>query len=230
MKRIGRKWWLQALAVAIISLTVACSVDDADVYDAVPSHNSVVATTGIYEGEWTVNKQVVDTARLVVTDNVIQVRLPEKYLVSTYLLPFYNSVFFGNIGDKNGKGGVNEGVPIGGVVSYEFHDTPVTAQVSAQGYSEQSQYMSFMSSTMLDGSLLTRFNAFSFEMAVNSMPFHIDLLSREYATAVIQNATGQWTLGIPIDGFLVKDLTTGESMVHEVSGTIIYYNTKRRIR
>lgn len=222
MNRNVRKWWLRALAAAIIPLTVACRVGDADVYDAAPSFDNVVSTTGIYEGEWTVNKQVVDTARLVVTDNVIQIRLPEKYLVSTYFLPVSDEK-----GDKEGHDGADG--PIGSGVSYDLHGTPMTAQVSAQGYSEQSQYMSFTSGTMQDGGLLTRFNTCSFEITLNGLPYRIGLLSREYATAVLQNATGQWTLGIPIDGFLIKNLTTGETKVQEISSTIIYYNTKRKI-
>ena len=219
MKRIVRKWWLRALAAVMIPLTVACSVGDEDGYEAAPSFDNAVATTGIYEGEWTVNKQVVDTARLVVADNVIRIRLPEKYLVSTYRL--VDVVYpYGAPGDKGDKGDI---------VGYELHNAPITVQVSAQGYSEQSQYMSFTSGTMQDGGLLTRFNTCSFEITLNDTPFRIGLLSREYATAVLQNATGQWTLGVPIDGFLIKNLTTGESKVHEISSTTIYYNTKRKI-
>ena len=225
MKENGRKWWLRALAAAVVMLTVACSAEDADSYDAPlqPETTLSVAASGVYEGEWTVNRQVVDTARLVVVDNVIQIRLPEKYLLSTC---------FGLYGDKWGDNVPDEDdiSSVGNLVSYEPHDTPVTVQMLAQGYSEQSQYMSFAGALMLDGGSPLRFNNCSFEATVDNVPYRIDLLAGETATAVLQNATGQWTLGIPIDAFLVSNLETGEVELNEISSTTIYYNTKKKIR
>lgn len=72
----------------------------------------------------------------------------------------------------------------------------------------------------------------SFMAAIDRTPYSIQLLSREYATAVIQNTTGQWTLSIPIDGFLLTNLflSSRETELVELPQTVtIYYNTKRRI-
>ena len=213
MKIDSRRWWLKALLTAIIPLTMACSVGDADGYDAEPQYDNVGSMTafGLYEGEWTVNKQVVDTARLVVNGNMIQLRLPERYLLSC-IIPDYTP----DKADSHGH--------------YDVSNIPTKMQLTAQGYSEQSQYMSFASATLQVNGMQQCFNICSFEANLDNVPCLISLLSKENATAIIQNTTGQWTIGIPISGFRVTNLSSGESTLKELPYTItIYYNTKRRI-
>ena len=207
MKKIG----LPMLLTAIMSLTIACSTDDADAYSYTDKTTNYMADEegAIYEGEWTVNQQVVDTARLVVANNMLQLRLPEDYLFSTYILP--------RITSENG--------------AYEFDNDPIDIHVAPQGYSETSQYMSFSSETLQSNDSPRWYTPGSF-LALGSTPYQILLLSKENATAVYQNTTGQWTLGIPIDGFLLTNLflSTHQSELMELPITVtIYYNTKRRI-
>ena len=70
------------MQAAMLLMMVACSTDFGDSMlpqdddKAVPKAQSEQVT---YEGEWTCDKQVIDTARLEVT-NVLRLRLPEEYL------------------------------------------------------------------------------------------------------------------------------------------------------
>ena len=80
-KSIGLSWLPRVLTATIVLSVTCCAlnepIDDA-FYDGPVSFDRAV-----YEGEWTVNKQVVDTACLVV-GSPMRVRLPEAYLLSLY--------------------------------------------------------------------------------------------------------------------------------------------------
>ncbi len=161
----------------------------------------------VYEGEWTVNRQVVDTARLVVGPT-LHVRLPESYLLSLC-----------QSADKSNL-----------VAKAEPLNVPAEIQLVAQGYSEQSQYMAFASPTLLDANAELRFNTSSFSVLIDGRLHRVSLLCPDNANAVMQTDMGQWTLGIPVSALLVTDMTTGQSVEHRLPGTVtIYYNTKRRI-
>jgi hypothetical protein len=208
-----KKICLQALLTVVMPLIAACSVADEDSSEPTMSDNNNVAFSGIYEGEWTVNSQVVDTARLVVTDNLMQLRLPEEYLLSTYILP--------HLTDHTGS------------LDYHLGSIPTGILIEPQGYSQMSQYMSFASPTIQESSTKRWYKSCSFYANIGGILYQIDLLSEVEATAVKQNTTGQWTLGIPIDGFLLTNLllSTHESeRIEQPYSFTIYYNTKRRIR
>ena len=76
------KMLLPSLLVCMISMMAGCSVNDEEYVDLRPRiADSEVFY--IYDGEWSVNRQVVDTARMEVRANgKIEVRLPEHYLLS----------------------------------------------------------------------------------------------------------------------------------------------------
>ena len=194
---------LPSLLVCMISMMVGCHVSDEEYVDLRPP----IADSEIfyiYDGEWSVNKQVVDTARLVLSgDGTIRIRLPESYLLG--LFSHENAPF----------------VPA---------NRPTTINIYQQGYSEQSQYMSFNSNALKDKNEKICYSTSSFLATIGGEACIIGILSYENATAVIQNATGQWTLGIPIDAFLVTSQQTGQSTEYRLPiPVMLYYNTKKRI-
>lgn len=203
------KMLLPSLLVCVISMMAGCSVNDEEYVDLRPRISDDIVYNSIYEGEWSVNRQVVDTARMVVKESgEIQVRLPERYLLS---LCFTDNTD----------------------MAIETSNLASLIEVHEQGYSETSQYMSVGSQTTQTNEAETFFVNCTFMATIDRKPFYISLLSKENATAVIQNTTGQWTLGIPIDCFFITNLvlSTHESKFVELPHTItIYYNTKRRIR
>lgn len=204
MKRL-----LPSLLVCVVSMLAGCSINEEEYVDLRPRVDDSVIIHGIYEGEWSVNRQVVDTARMVVRANgEIEVRLPESYLLGLCIPEDTDEVI-------------------------EPTNMTTSIEVYQQGYSETSQYMSVGSQTTQTIEAETFFVNCTFRATIDRKPFYISLLSKESATAVIQNTTGQWTLGIPIDCFFITNLvlSTHESKFVELPHTItIYYNTKRRIR
>lgn len=223
MKRNVRNWWRAALlTVAMTALTMSCSVDDADSRPVMQS-DANYSGSAIYDGEWTVNKQMVDTARLVVGADggfdvvqAMRVRLPERYLLSTYIVPLYAQAYGYKVDD----------------VRFELANQPVNIGMETLGYSEQSKYMSFGSAPMQDADDKYVFLSCSFTAAINGTSYHVSLLAKEKATAVMQYGTGQWTLAIPISGFLLADTTasTQAQLTLQLPVTFyLYYNTKTRI-
>ncbi len=207
MKENIMKWLLSALLTAMTGLTAGCGTEgDADASSIAPSSDAYSGTAygrGVYEGEWTVNKQVVDTARIVV-NTAMRVRLPQSYLLGLCFPDKSATVVESN--------------------------TPTTIWVYSEGYSEQSQYMAFESTMEQYDGTQRLYNTCSFEALVGGEKYRISLLSKENANAVFQNVTGQWTLGIPINSFLVKNMATGETTEKRLSITVsLYYNTKKRV-
>ena len=228
MKRSIKNLWLPTLLTAILLLPTACSTEDSYMEDKNQDffYNTSAEGSVTYEGEWTVDKQVVDTALLAVVNNDIVLRLPEQYLLSTYIIPLFYA-------DKS----VN-GIPLldpnsAEGVSYEPLGIPSEIRFTALGYSESSQYNMGSSSTLKDLGVQVLNVTCSFRAVIDSTIYLISLLSEEEAMAILQKASGQWTLGIPIDGFLLENISTGQSTVkHQqlLSSTVtLYYNTKRRI-
>lgn len=210
MRKSIMKWGLSAFLAGIISLTTACSVaGDSDDLGSMALEANDMPDNGIYEGEWTVNKQVVDTAQLVVA-GTMRVRLPERYLLG---------LCFPDGKDK------------GASVNIEPRNAPATIQVYAQGYSEQSQYMTFASATTQAEGYQLLFNTCSFDATINGVLCHFSLLSRENASAILQYGTEQWTLAIPVNTVAIMNSATGQTTRQELSATVtLYYNTKKRIR
>ena len=202
------KMLLPSLLVCMISMMVGCHVNDEEYVDLRPRIADDSEIIYNFDGEWSVNRQVVDTARMELRENgKIEVRLPEHYLLSL-CFP-----------DKTD-------------MAIETSNSASLIEVHEQGYSETSQYMSIGSDMTQTNEAETFFINSSFMAAIDRTPYSIQLLSREYATAVIQNTTGQWTLSIPIDGFLLTNLflSSRETELVELPQTVtIYYNTKRRI-
>ena len=89
------------LLIGIMIAMAGCSVGDTDGsadYNTEAS-SSNAAGWGVYEGEWTVNKQVVDTARLVVAATM-RVRLPEQYLLGLCFRSAVNQDAFRAVRDQ----------------------------------------------------------------------------------------------------------------------------------
>ena len=209
MKRIGKAFCIVTLLTA--GLLTACSAGDDDSYDAqdqYAEYNDINA--GIYDGEWTVNKQVVDTARLVVTD-VLTVRLPEQYLgISCFEKEYASSAW-----------------PI---VSIEYNGQPSVIRFKDQGYTDKATFNSLLTTgSNYDGAMLLTHA--SFVIAVDGVDHRVDVLSDEPGNAVYRNDNGQWTIGFTVTAFHVTNMETLEEQMRTPHKPIaLYYSTKKRIR
>ena len=188
----------------------ACSVEDADSYDA---HNGYISADypygTVYDGEWTINKQVVDTARLEVT-TVLNVRLPEFYLGLSCFEDDYISSVPPTMIDYKGQ--------------------PAVIRFKDQGYTENASFSSISSTEKsFEGTVL--FSNASFLVAINGVDYRVDLLSDEPGNAVYRNDNGQWTIGFTVSSFIVTNLNTNEEQMRTPHKPIaLYYSTKNRIR
>ena len=71
------------LLMLVLGLAACTKDDDRDIAgNAVdPAVIAVLKVKGEFEGVWVVDKQEIDTAKLIVTDSTFKIRLPEDYLV-----------------------------------------------------------------------------------------------------------------------------------------------------
>lgn len=180
-------------------------MDDYDYSPGMGQNDVAILPPGVFDGEWTVNRQVVDTARLTV-DSRLRVRLPEAYLTELCFPGEAPEAIVGN--------------------------EPQSYTVHQQGYSEQSQFMTLEAPTMTqaDGQKVFYLPC-HFRTFVGGQGYSVSILSRENGLAVYSNETQLWTIGIPVNGFQVKsDEATEPDIVWLPQTVSLYYNAKARIK
>jgi len=187
-------------------LLAGCSNQNDYDYSPVMEQNDVaILPPGVFDGEWTVNRQVVDTARLTVGSN-LQVRLPEAYLTELCF-----------------PGEVPEAI---------VDNEPQSYTLQQQGYSEQSQFMTLVTPTVaLADGLQVFYLPCHFRTVVGGQGYSVSILSRENGLAVYSNETQLWTIGIPVNGFQVRSDEAAEPDIVWLPQTVsLYYNAKARIK
>lgn len=203
MKRtISGKWLTALVIVGVLGLT-ACTTGNNEVYYQMSDAKTVQAS---FNGEWTVNRQVVDTARLEVGPT-LRVRLPEAYLL--------------NLCTTAQSGVLSQMEPTG---------LPVEIATTSQGYTAEANFSSFGTVTEHYGSVVY-YKPVSFTAVADGALHRIDILSTEKGNAVRTTDSGAWTIGISIGGLAVTNLYTQEQSIRQLPAPItLYYNTTERIR
>ena len=193
------------LWAAGLLLTAACTNDSDMLGMEISLPNDYSRTRCVYDGEWTVNKQVVDTARLEVFYE-LKLRLPEDYL-TRLCFP-----------DKSGAD------------SPQTKGTPMVVELLTQGYSKQMELYSFLT-MMKDSGGKALYGSGYFYVTIGDTDYRIDLLCSESSSSIFRLDTGLWTIAIPIRGFLIVNTMTNEEREQSLSQPVtIYYNAKQRIR
>ena len=220
-----RKGSLLIVLGAIMIFWVGCTTDDTGYIatEAPVSENGINTTYSVFDGEWTVNKQEVDTARLEVLGSRLRVRLPERYLMRL-CLSYLDSTKFDYMSD------VNDGLSGNDVPEELPKSEPVDLISTIQGYSENAQF-STISSNVISYDNETVFTNGYFYAQIYGTSCQIDLLSKESGSIVYRMDTGLWTIALTVSGFLVTRLDTDMQMVcHLPIAATLYYNAKERIR
>ena len=190
-------------------LTVSCSQEEDQIKDLQAQIDRTKLM--IYDGEWTINKQVVDTARLeVINGQVLRVRLPEIYLeISCFEKEHASSAKPFSIAHKG---------------------LPAIILLQNQGYSEKAEFNSITAAEISDQGT-TFFSNLSFYVTIDDVDHQVDLLSDEPGNAIYRNDNGQWTIGFTVNAFRVTNQNTLEMQMRTPLKPItLYYNTKERIR
>jgi hypothetical protein len=171
-----------------------------------------------YNGEWTVNQQVVDTARLDVTD-VLSVRLPETFL--THLC-------FSQSGAENALSYYSE---IDGVKASEIKPLglPTAIEIKDQGYTDEAVF-SYFSAKALVNDGMTVYRSAYFLVTINGTKYHVELLSSDKGSAIRMSDTMGWTIAITVNGFCVTNTMNYEEKYISINPITLYYNTTERIR
>ena len=215
------------LLMMLVAGLVACTGGD-DGFDADNSEMLLPVNEGIgeFEGEWIIDQQVVDTARLVITNEHFQLRLPEEQLLR-YVLGLLSSG-----GDVS-----NSGSP---TLSYDYVSDYQEAYEASnnslwgyhlQGFSENKAYYEFYD-TLIDS---TDQNAFSvcsgkvYFIRDNEEVFSWPLAfySNESKVAIFDRDTKLWTIKITLNKMYGG--SDGDKIWYLPSHPVLLFVAKRRL-
>ena len=204
------KFGLMALLVAC--MLTACSNDYDDSMHPIPIYDGKDTIIGeVFEGEWTVDKAVVDTACLEVT-HVLKVRLPEAYLTE---LCFKEAIAHWN------------------AMLYKFTYTgqPVMFPIRNEGSTSNASFHDVTQSEKSYNDARYFINNYYDVLLNDAYHLRLVLLAKEPASAVYRNDNGLWTIALPVSRFLVTDFDNQTQGEYPLPAPVtLYYNAKKRIR
>ena len=199
-----REWsiLMAVLATAMLMLTACSDGSDDDIKDL--RSQISVGEYKLYNGEWSVNGEVIDTVQLIEEkkEQIFIVILPERYLTVCCF------------GEELASSG------------HEYKRDRVVIMTSNQGYTNETMF-NVIKSTQKSYNGTQYFCHASFVVGIDGVKYRIDLLSQEQGYAVYN---GLWSIGIPISILLVTNTETQEERGCPLPEPItLYYNATELI-
>jgi len=201
MIRIGRKIHL-LLVVTMTLLTVSCSQEEDQIRD-LQAQIDKTKKFMIYDGEWTVDKQVADTARLSIRSDLAAVMLefPVIYL---------SNLFFQNEDS---------------LIVTQWYLYPLN--LTEQAFSEIGNYHIIIPADRFGES---EYIIGGFQVTKNHITKEVMLITNEMGNGIYRLDTGLWTISFTISSYYISNGATGESSLNPLPEPItLYYNAKKRI-
>ena len=201
MIRIGRKIHL-LLVVTMTLLTVSCSQEEDQIKDLQAQIDGTKKFM-IYDGEWTVDKQVADTARLSIRSDLAAVMLefPVIYL---------SNLFFQNEDS---------------LIVTQWYLYPLN--LTEQAFSEIGNYHIIIPADRFGES---EYIIGGFQVTKNHITKEVMLITNEMGNGIYRLDTGLWTISFTISSYYITNGATGESSLNPLPEPItLYYNAKKRI-
>lgn len=201
MIRIGRKIHL-LLVVTMTLLTVSCSQEEDQIKDLQAQIDGTKKFM-IYDGEWTVDKQVADTARLSIRNDLAAVMLefPVIYL---------SNLFFQNEDS---------------LIVTQWYLYPLN--LTEQAFSEIGNYHIIIPADRFGES---EYIIGGFQVTKNHITKEVMLITNEMGNGIYRLDTGLWTISFTISSYYISNGATGESSLNPLPEPItLYYNAKKRI-
>lgn len=65
---------------------------------------------------------------------------------------------------------------------------------------------------------------------MDGQQYVVGLRSNMNGTLVYRISNGQFTIGVPVNHVIIKNLETGEQTEQDIPAITLYYNTTKRIR
>ena len=221
------------LLMVLIAGFTACSKDDGDddVYAAYEPKADILMGIGEYEGEWVVSlldKQVVDTAKLIVTNSSFQVRLPEEYLLINHRpigSPLYAVDQYGNP--------VNLSDDPYETYSYyiEYKPSNLVLEYVNRGYSSDSKYVELSLNSNSypsdENPVLGQIRYIDKYAMIGALIFKIGFSRDISGVAVYDQATGLWTIKLKLDIIAYDPIIANEEL--HFNPTELVYIAKKKI-
>ena len=204
MKRIRKTAWMVVTMLSILALT-ACDREEEKIKNlsAYVSTEAPNYTLYNYDGEWTVDKQVADTARLSIRNDLAAVMLefPVIYL---------SNLFFQNEDS---------------LIVTQWYLYPLN--LTEQAFSEIGNYHIIIPADRFGES---EYIIGGFQVTKNRITKEVMLITNEMGNGIYRLDTGLWTISFTISSYYISNGATGESSLNPLPEPItLYYNAKKRI-
>lgn len=183
-------------------LTVSCSQEEDQIRD-LQAQIDKTKKFMIYDGEWTVDKQVADTARLSIRNDLAAVMLefPVIYL---------SNLFFQNEDS---------------LIVTQWYLYPLN--LTEQAFSEIGNYHVIIPADRFGES---EYIIGGFQVTKNRITKEVMLITNEMGNGIYRLDTGLWTISFTISSYYITNGATGESSLNPLPEPItLYYNAKKRI-
>ena len=209
-----------------VCLLAACDdgehMDSQSVYQMMDEYNRYLSeSSNVYTGEWVVDKQVVDTARLRKEKDQFMFVYPEKFLAqrafqdnaaNLVCRPVQQVLYFVLAGNSEHSTYANIEGHYNGFYNIEVSG-PGGFPVAPKPW------------------MLPESGSYSFLVAQDGLQYRIDILGKENGTAIFDMNTMFWSLAIPIDKIVLTNMQTGEQKTEELTSTMmLVFNPKKEIK
>lgn len=211
-----RKW---SILLAGALLLASCVIDESDKsVEGDPSQSlaDMMGASGNYEGEWVLNGRMAAGAPLHVQGQVFEVVLPGEALAD----------YVATLGLDGGL------LPDPASVPYSLWGTEQRMTFRLEGNSATTVYVSFteIDNTFSESGNLQVPGNVSFGISAGGQDYRVDLIGDRACTAMLDRATGLWSVGIPVDRVAITGQQSGKRQVKELPQTVmLVYNAKKRI-
>ena len=222
---------IMLLAIGI----VACTKDDEADYKSdiakSAADNAVITkmSVGEFEGEWVFAEQVLDTAKLTVTRESFEVRLPVEALLKKNQIGISSHNIDGNpiykSDDANSDGSVD--------IEYIYEPRRVTWNYVNHGYSAATNYVYF-SEKNNSGDNIVNFLlgnvSMNYKNNGNELNYEVWYSRDQPGVAMFDTFSGLWTLKIEFKITIIYYIEgSDDKIVMEVEPTELVYISKKKI-
>ena len=215
---------IMLLAIGIVACTKGDTEDD---ILKCASDNAIITNMSIgeFEGEWVFDEQVLDTAKLTVTRQSFEVRLPVEALLKKYGL-IVTSIDYGNPNNPSNNPNTDGSYD----VKYKYEPYRVTWNYVNHGYSTATNYVYFSENNFSDENIVNFvLGYFYVNNKINGLGYEYEVCySRDQpGVAMFDTFTYLWTLKIGVK-ITITYLFDGK-VVEGALPTDLVYIAKKKI-
>ncbi len=211
---------------------VACKMGDVeDDYQTSSGGEAYLAavSSGEFEGEWLFDEEVLDTAKLTVTNLSFEVRLPVEDLLKKYQMVIASHNIDGDPINPSNNPNTDNSIDI----EYKYEPRRVILNYINQGYSTASKYCYFSQSNFSDDNIVNFLLgnvSMKYKKYGKELNYEVWYSRNQPGVAIYDLNSGLWMLKIEYKITIINYVEgSDDKLVMEFEPTELVYVTKKKI-